>query len=77
MLHLRPAMKRWPRTLAWSLALIAATGAAGALFAKPPALSASAAPDLPVTFNRDIAPIIAEKTARGGAAVTLVRFVSP
>jgi tetratricopeptide (TPR) repeat protein/mono/diheme cytochrome c family protein len=50
-------MKRWPM-LAWSLALIAATGAVGALFAKPPALSTSAASASPVTFNRDIAPII-------------------
>ncbi len=53
-------MNRWPRTLAWSLALITATGAVGALFAKPPALSISkpTLADPPVTFNRDIAPII-------------------
>jgi Tfp pilus assembly protein PilF len=52
-------MNRWPRTLAWSLALITATGAVGALFAKPPALSISPTlADPPVTFNRDIAPII-------------------
>jgi tetratricopeptide (TPR) repeat protein/mono/diheme cytochrome c family protein len=53
-------MNRWPRTLAWSLALITATGAVGALFAKPPALSISkpTLADPPVTFNRDIAPVI-------------------
>ena len=53
-------MNRWPRTLAWSLALITATGAVGALLAKPPALSISkpTLADPPVTFNRDIAPII-------------------
>jgi tetratricopeptide (TPR) repeat protein len=62
-------MNFWPRTWAWSLALIAATGAMGTLFAKSPAPSTSpstsksattnaAAADSPVTFNRDIAPII-------------------
>jgi tetratricopeptide (TPR) repeat protein len=53
-------MNRWPQTLAWSLTLITATGAVGALFAKSLALSQSksVASDSPVTFNRDIAPII-------------------
>ena len=51
-------MNHWPRTLAWSLALIAATGAVGVLSAKSPVLSISPASDSPVTFNRDIAPII-------------------
>jgi tetratricopeptide (TPR) repeat protein len=53
------------QTLAWSLSLIAATGAIGAGFAKSHVLSTSvlstsksATADSPVTFNRDIAPII-------------------
>ena len=53
-------MTRWPQTLAWSLTLITATGAVGALFANSLALSQSksASADSPVTFNRDIAPIV-------------------
>jgi tetratricopeptide (TPR) repeat protein/mono/diheme cytochrome c family protein len=53
-------MNSWPQTLAWSLALIAATGAMGAVFAKPHAslTSKSLTSDSPVTFNRDIAPIV-------------------
>ena len=60
MLHLRSGMNSSSRTLAWSLALVAATGVMGTLFAKSPASSTtnSTTPDSNVTFNRDIAPII-------------------
>jgi Tfp pilus assembly protein PilF len=58
-------MKSWPRTLAWSLALVTGAGAAGTLFANSSLLSTSQSTTLqprtlgsPVTFNRDIAPII-------------------
>lgn len=51
-------MNSWPRTLTCSLVLIAATGAMGKLFARQAAHSTSNAPASPVTFNRDIAPII-------------------
>jgi Flp pilus assembly protein TadD len=52
-------MNPCPRTLAFSLALIVATGAMETLFARSPTLAKSkSTPDSPVTFNRDIAPII-------------------
>jgi Tfp pilus assembly protein PilF/mono/diheme cytochrome c family protein len=52
-------MNSWPRTLAWSLALIAAVGATATLSAKSPSPSTQkSSADSAVTFNRDIAPII-------------------
>lgn len=46
------------RNLAWPLALIAAAGSLGTLSGKARRAPLPAAPDPPVTFNRDIAPII-------------------
>ena len=62
MLHLRPGMNRWPQTLAWSLALIAATGCHGGSVRETRSSirnqKSRRVHENPVTFNRDIAPII-------------------
>jgi len=57
MLHLRPGIIRWLRGAGWTLLVLAAAGAVGTLSGRPvPRQSSSAA--VPVTYNRDIAPII-------------------
>jgi tetratricopeptide (TPR) repeat protein/mono/diheme cytochrome c family protein len=49
-------MNSWPRHVAWAAALLAGIGAAGRTAASPTPRQTS--PSAPLTFNRDIAPII-------------------
>lgn len=57
MLHFGPAMTSWLRGSRWAMLLLLAAGAVGAL-SGPPRTSSPEGPAAPVTFNRDIAPII-------------------
>jgi Tfp pilus assembly protein PilF/mono/diheme cytochrome c family protein len=60
MLYLGPQLRNWRNRIAWAL-FLAGVGAAANLFARTPIFlrpDPAADPDSPVTFNRDIAPII-------------------
>src|SRR3954469_886403 len=58
MLHRGSGMNSWLRRIASAAALFAGVGAVGRIAASPAAPSKSSPAAAPVTFNRDIAPII-------------------
>ena len=60
MLHFGPAISSWLRRAKWALVLLVAAFAAATFVGRPAAraFSHTAKPEAPVTFNRDIAPIV-------------------
>src|SRR5438552_9663830 len=57
MLHLGPGISAWLRRIGWTLFLLVGAGAVAALSGRSSARQSSD-PPAPLTFNRDIAPIV-------------------